>query len=110
LQPSKQFLSGLNVADISRTQHDLEVIRSRQPGSDDPETVLASATEKLKLRANDNASDQLQKQLASYLDEALALALHNIGREKLSREEKRRCRPRKRRTTGSARLRGWASP
>jgi hypothetical protein len=96
LQPNKQFLSGLNAADISRIQRDLlEVICSGQPGSDDPETVPAEATEEREPRVDDNASGQLLKQPASCPGEALALAMHNIQRERLSPKEKRRHRARK---------------
>jgi hypothetical protein len=79
-----------------RIQHRLlEEIRSGQPGSNDPETLLAKVTEDLRQSERRETAGQLLKQLASYPGEALALVLHNLEHEKLSPEEKRGRRARK---------------
>jgi hypothetical protein len=111
LQPSKQLLSGLSPNDISRIQYKLlEVIRSGQPGSDDPATVLARVTEDLKQRDDSETAGQLLKQLAAYPGEALALVLHNLEHEKLSPDDKRRRNARKATYYRQRQMQGLCSP
>jgi hypothetical protein len=91
LQPSEQCLSSLNAADISRIQPALlEVICSGQPGSDDPETVLARVKQRLKSQVDDVRACELLSRLDTLLAEAMELVLHDIEHERLSPEEKRR--------------------
>jgi hypothetical protein len=96
MKPSTRFLHGLNPSQIAWAQHRfLEVVRSGQPGSDDPKAVLARVTQKLEATVHDTRANQLLHRLKTLHEEALELALHNIEHERLSREEKRRNRARK---------------
>jgi hypothetical protein len=107
LHPSNQFLSGLNAADISRIQRNLlGVICSGPPDSDDSPTVRAKATEEPKLRSNDNASDQLLRQLASYPGEAVAPGDTTSNARDCRRKRSGSARYGRRRTTGSDRFNG----
>jgi len=62
----------------------------QQPGSGDPEIVMAKAKQNLGTRANDETASRLLNQLVAFPEEAVALAAHNIEYQKLSPEEKRR--------------------
>jgi hypothetical protein len=96
MQPSTRFLHGLNASQTAWAQHRfLEVVRSGQPGSDDPATVLVRVTQKLETTVNDARANQLLHRLRTLHDEALELVLHNIEHDWLSPEEKRRRRVRK---------------
>lgn len=111
MQPSTRFLCGLSPSQSAWAQHQLlEVSRSGQSGSDDPETVLARVNQNLESRVNDDTAERLLKRLVEYREEALALALHNIEREKLSPEERRRRRARKATYYRRLQIQGVLSP
>jgi hypothetical protein len=111
LQASQRFLGGLSASQAAWTQHRFfEVIRTGRPGSDDPETVLARVKQNVQARVNDAAAEQLMARLDAFPEEALALALHNIEREKLSPEEKRRRRARQATYYRQLQIRGLGSP
>jgi hypothetical protein len=66
MHPSTRFLSGLSASQVAWTQHRfLEVIRTGQPGSDDPEVVLARVKQNLQARVNDVAAEQLMARLCN---------------------------------------------
>jgi hypothetical protein len=82
MQPSTRFLCGLSPSQTAWVQHRFfEVVRSAQPRSDDPETVLAVVTQKLQVTVNDERAHELLQRQTALREEALELALNNPGGE-----------------------------
>jgi len=109
MQPSTGFIRGLTASEASRIQHRLlEQIRSGQPKSDDPGTILARVKRKLEARVNDDTARELLGRLSALADDARELELHDVEHEGLSPEEKRRRTAQK--ATYYSHLTGLSSP